>query len=106
VVSRQQFMKYPGKSRVCAAHVGAQSIPIDATLIVECGMRIWDCTRPSKAEETLEAQAGFFSYSNNQFESDILQSETGNPPEGWESEEQIQNLRSWSGRSHARPEFI
>ena len=31
VVSRQQFMKYPGKSRVCAAHVGAQSIPIDAT---------------------------------------------------------------------------
>jgi len=24
-------MKYPGKSRVCAAHFAAQSIPIDAT---------------------------------------------------------------------------
>jgi hypothetical protein len=28
-------MKYPGKSRVCAAHIGAQSIPIDATFKTE-----------------------------------------------------------------------
>ncbi len=30
------------QSRVCAADVGAQSIPIDATLIVDCGLRIVD----------------------------------------------------------------
>jgi len=42
------------QSRVCAAHIGAQSIPIDATLIVECGLRLVKLNQEASCFEVMK----------------------------------------------------